>query len=400
MWLVALVLTAVPPIDYLPPERVSVLPVCFVAADQPAPTDDQLDRLTRHLAWAQRRYRELLDGVDTFTIADGPPLVHAGSRELAFYRESGEGGAPQYVAELLEALGVNRFTCPHVLLVVVMNPADGFPGGGGRPLNGGYNNGGGVVILSSHDLDRAANFQSTLQHELGHAFGLVHVDAYGFDMAASPSIMSYNPAHHTRGFEPSATPGILSPEDRRGLALNHRAFPRLDLVPDAAEPPRWLGPMSIPAQPSYRVRVETDAESLYSTRPEQAVQGLIEPSEGPEVRFNPATMWHSGDLADGWARLELEFPVPVALDRLRLYTEHSGRYHRAHAVRLEALDEQVVELAAARVDSPAADLIFAPTTSQRWRLSLRAGPSRQICLRGLRFFAGETELFAPVRAPD
>ncbi len=400
MWLVALVLTAVPPVDYLPPERVSVLPVLFVAADQDAPTDDQLDRLDRHLAWAQRRYRELLDGVDTFTIAPGPPLVHHGSRELAFYRQSGEGGAPHYVAELLAAVGVNRFTCPYVLLVVVMNPADGFPGGGGRPLNGGYNNGGGVVILSSHDLDRAPNFQSTLQHELGHAFGLVHVDAYGLDMASSPSLMSYNPAHHTRGFEPSATPGILSPEDRRGLALNRRAFPRLTEVPRAAEPPRWLGPMPIPGQPSYRLRLETDAESRYGTRPEQAVQGLIEPSAGPAVSFNPATMWHSGDLADGWARLELEFPVPVTLDRLRLYTEHSGQYHRAHAARLESLDGQAGELAAARVEAAVAELTFAPTLARRWRLSLRAGPSRQICLRGLRFFAGESELFAPVRAPD
>ncbi len=97
-----------------------------------------------------------------------------------------------------------------------MNPNDGWPAGGGRPFNGGFNTGGGIVIMSSNGLDRAPNFQSTLQHELGHAFGLPHVDVYGYDMQTNMSMMSYNPSHHTNGFEPSATPGRFIPEDRAG----------------------------------------------------------------------------------------------------------------------------------------------------------------------------------------
>lgn len=43
--------------------------------------------------------------------------------------------------------------------------------------------------------------------------------------------MSYNPLHHTNWFKPSDTPGIMIPEDIRGLALNDLAFPNLEFDP-------------------------------------------------------------------------------------------------------------------------------------------------------------------------
>jgi len=43
-------------------------------------------------------------------------------------------------------------------------------------FNGGCNTAGGMEVMSSNTLDRAPNFQSTLQHEIGHALGLPHVD--------------------------------------------------------------------------------------------------------------------------------------------------------------------------------------------------------------------------------
>lgn len=394
-------LAADPNLAFLPPDEVVVRAVYFVPTGQPAPTGDQLDRLQRHLTWAQRRYQELLG--TTFRLAP-EPLVHAAARDLAFYRQAGEGGAPWYVAELLEACGTDRFRCPFIFVVVVSNPDDDFPGGGGRPINGGYARGGGVVILSSFALDRGPSFQSTLQHELGHGFGLLHVDAYGHDMASHSSLMSYNPAHHTRGFEPSATPGGLSAEDRRGLALNDAALPALEFRPDPADPPveplRWLPPMLLPGHPAYRVEVTTEAESLYGTRPELAVLGRVAPSAGPGVTFDPSCMWHSGSLADGWARLALAFPGPVRLDGLRLHTEHSGLYHRAAQLRLEPLDGPAPGPAAgARITSPDQEITFTPSTGRRWRLSLRAGPSGQLVVRGLRFFGRGRELFAPVTAP-
>ena len=121
--------------------------------------------------------------------------------------------------ELMQELKTNRHTCPYVFCTVVMNPKSRFPVGGGRPINGGINTGGGILVISSYALDRIPNFQSTLQHELGHAFGLPHVDVYRYNMKTNPSIMSYNPIHKTNGFRPARRPGKLIPEDIRALTL-------------------------------------------------------------------------------------------------------------------------------------------------------------------------------------
>ena len=72
-------------------------------------------------------------------------------------------------------------------------------------------------------------------------------------MKTNPSIMSYNPAHHTNGFDPSPTPGTLIPEDLRGLAKNQRVFPGLRFDPRRDVPAGYhlhplvkLGPMELP----------------------------------------------------------------------------------------------------------------------------------------------------------
>jgi hypothetical protein len=241
--------------DSVTPREVKVLPVFFVPKSQRAPTDDEVKRLMRHLLWSQTRYREMLGQPVTFGIARPKPLVYQSGHDLQSLRRSPDNAA-QIVSELLVDLKFNRYTCPYVLLVVVMNPKEDFPGGGGRPLNGGINTGGGIVELSSFALNRTPNFQSTLQHELGHAFGLPHVDVYGYDMNANDSIMSYNPAHLTSGFNASRTPGRLIPEDLRGLALNQRVFPKLRFDSEKHVPQGYsiaelipLGPMKIPGQP-------------------------------------------------------------------------------------------------------------------------------------------------------
>jgi hypothetical protein len=189
----------------------------------------------------------------TFAIAPKGPATYQAEHDLKSYRQQPEGAAPQLVAELLRHFQVSRTGCRSVYLIVLMNPHDDFPNGGGRPINGGYGTGGGVITLSSYALDRIPNFQSTVQHELGHSFGLPHVDAYGYSMSKSPSIMSYNLAHHTNGFQPSKTPGSLIPEDRRGFAMNQRAFPGLAFDPKRDVPKGYqihgvvsLGPMNLP----------------------------------------------------------------------------------------------------------------------------------------------------------
>ncbi len=217
------------------PKRVSVLPVFFVPSDQPQPTVAQQAALIKHLRIAQARYKELLGGRDTFRL-EKTPLVYVGRHPLLAYRPLPGDASHEFAAELLAHLKTDRFTCPYVLAIVVMNPCENWPAGGARPLNCGFNHGGGFVEVSSYGLDKNPGFQGTLQHELGHGFGLVHVDAYGYSMTDNESLMSYNPKHHTAGFEPSKTPGILIPEDIRALALNDRAFGKLEFKPSKDVP--------------------------------------------------------------------------------------------------------------------------------------------------------------------
>ena len=237
---------------------IKVLPVFFVPLGELPPTDTQMTNLMHYLTWTQQRYRDMLNNRATFDLATTRPIVYRGRETTAFYRSQLDGGAAQYVTELLGFVNYDRFNCPFVFLVMYMSPINEFPAGGGRPLNGGFNTGGGVVILSSYTLDRTPNFQSTLEHELGHSFGLAHVDVYGYSMSTNRSIMSYNLANWTNFFAPSPTPGILIPEDIRGLSANKLAFPTLEFLPSdvsagyqirTAAP---LGPMDIPEQASYQ----------------------------------------------------------------------------------------------------------------------------------------------------
>jgi len=394
----------------VPPREVSVLPVFFVPAGEPRPSPEQVERLRRHLEWTRDRYRELLGGV-TFAIADRGPLMHRSGRPLAFFRQAPEAGIPAAVGELLTELGESRYHCPHVLLVVVMNPADEFPPGGGRPLNGGFDAGGGVAAVSSFALDRVGHFQSTLQHELGHAFGLPHVDAYGYDMRFGDSIMSYDPGHHTDGFSPSPTPGRLIPEDLRGLSFNRRAFPGLRFDPERDVPagyalaePAALGPMTIPGHQGGP-RVTTDSGEAFGSRVSNVVNGprvaANEPSADPRpgaVTFDPRSMWHSDRAAAGRVSVEVEFPFEAELTAVAVHSEHSGRYHAADAVRVAVRDADGAhrEIAAAGLATPDETVKFPPTRARRWRFEFRAGGSGYVVLRGLRFFSGDDELFGPL----
>jgi len=391
-------------VSYLPPSHVHVWPVFVVPKGEDGPTPELVECISRHLRWTRDRYREMLHGRDTFEIEGRAPLVLEGRLTLAEYRELPEGGAPQFVCEALEAVNESRFSAPYIFLVTLMNPADDLPLAGGRPLNGGLNTGGGVVIVSSHAIGTAPNVQSTFQHELGHAFGLLHSDAYGFDLWTHESIMSYNQAQHTHGFEPSETPGILCPEDIRALAYNRRVFRNLTFDPAADVPvgyempkrPGWLGPMDIPGQLPYSLSATTDSGEAYGSKVGNMLLMPIAPSSGPGNTFDPSTMWHSEESKDGWVQADVSFPCPVRLSAVAVHTQHSGICHAAHAVRiLAASGEGWTEVVEAELPTVDCVVTLAPTTAQGWRFRFRAGESNRVVVRGLRFFSGETEVFPP-----
>jgi hypothetical protein len=391
----------------MPPREVKVLPMFFVPKGEAAPSADQVKRLMRHLEWCRARYREMLRGQDTFSLADAKPRVHRSVQPLAYYQAQPEGSAPQVVSELLAELKYNRFNCPYILFAVMMNPKNDFPTGGGRPLNGGYNTGGGIVVFSSYALDRAPNFQSTVQHELGHAFGLPHVDVYGYDMKSNDSIMSYNLSHHTKGFTPSRGAGRLIPEDIRGLALNQRVFPKLrfDAAKDMprgyalAERAVPLGPMTIPGQPG--VVVTTTSGETYGSKVANIVQGWILPSKPVgKLTYDQRTMWHSAKATTGWVSVEVTFPFETELTRVSIHSQHSGDAHIAKAVRVAVQENGVPFRRVVESNLPSADgsVTFPKSKGQVWQFEFRAGESQCVVLRGLRFFSGEDELY-PTQVP-
>ncbi len=386
------------------PERVTVLPVFFVPAGQEEPSEEQIRKLMKHLRIAQISYKHMLKDRDTFEITIPPRIIH-GLYNVDHYRLKDRPNKMNYepLCEVFTQCGWNRFNCPHVLVMVVMNPTEDCPGGGGRPLNPGFNGGGGVVYLPSYGLDRIPWFQYSLQHELGHSFGLVHVSSYGYDQAKSQSIMSYNTELRWKGFSPPKIPAILIPEDQRCLAMNKKVFPKFYFDPHKDIPLDYtmnrglyrLNPKGeFPGQKEYQIKVETNSGEMDGSRVSNVVHNLI---VSKESGFSAGRMWLSGISESGWASIKLTFPVPVSLCKVAVHSQYKGQTHPARAVRIEAKQkEYFVGVCEKPLLSSDAYVSFEKHTSAVWRFSFQAGPSKQTALRGLRFFSSPTnEIFCP-----
>jgi hypothetical protein len=383
--------------------RISVLPVIFVPRGERVPTSDERALLAAHLDMSRRRYIELLAGRDSFLV-EPEPFVHLSDRSMAWFREAYDQGASELVAELLRARGVGRYDAPHVYAVVIMNDREDFPPGAGRPINGGLGTGAGLLMVSSTGLTKSRNFQSTLEHELGHAFGLVHADAYGEDMYASRSLMSYDQSHHTNGLRPSATPGELLPVEILSLALNRRVFPALTRGEALVAPPStrpgvpdlwWLPPMTIEGYPAASPTVTTPSGEEYGTRVSRVVLGRTRPDAGPGVTFDAGNMWHSSASPDGWVELDITFPEDVTLTGLGLHTGHSGLYHHAVELSVEVEGEGEWHLVSQSPVRSADCMAELPASSGRtWRVRLKSG-SGMVTVRGLEFRGASGEDIYP-----
>jgi hypothetical protein len=230
-------------------QRLAVLPVLFIPSDVSVSAQEtqQIAELVRqHLTLAQAKYTALLE-VDTFAVAAKQDIAYHAAHDVAFYdRRAAQKGANAgedippgnmdaahvIARELLDWNHDNRMDSRTVYLVLFARPNRRTPGpnGGGRTFNGPPGTGGGIVLLELSALlaDAPYPFQSTLIHELGHAFGLTHVDCFGYDISGNGSIMSYNPRHHTRGLSPGG--GGFNPEEYALLAQNTLAFPNFRYV--------------------------------------------------------------------------------------------------------------------------------------------------------------------------
>ena len=110
--------------QFLPPDRVRMLPVILVAADQKPPTQNETRAWIRHLKWSQEFFHKRLSERDTFEFAKTVPDVVRLKRPLSYYKSLGKAQpALHWTAELLDHYSVSRFQCPYTFCCLVMNAA-------------------------------------------------------------------------------------------------------------------------------------------------------------------------------------------------------------------------------------------------------------------------------------
>ena len=413
--------------EALPPS-VSVMPVILVPSGVGQPSTAEKNELMLQLTWAQQRYSQMLGAVDTFSMAQTTvSVVNDTNHNAAFYAAMEKGiyrnNDPEAVKVVLNSFGKDRFNNPYIYCIVVKGTAGG--GGGGVTMNGGTGAGGGYMIFRGDVLLKNAqgqwkvpNFQSSLRHELGHTFGLLHSwEAYGDDLPryaadTGDSVMSYNLSHQTGpNHQEAPSAGILLPEEIRELSLNKRVFANLTFDPTTAIPANyglrspggWFGEEDeMPGASRLSVAGTTVSSNQPAAFSSQIGNILSDPVAHPlaaaDAVYNASRMFHTGVIsdADGWVSIEVFFPSAQALNAVGIHTGYgasdagaSDGVHRADAVEVHYYDSQGTrQLVAARGVSSEDKIRFAEHPSSHWQIFLHsAEPAapRYLVVRGLTF---------------
>jgi hypothetical protein len=343
-----------------PEKRLEILPVLFVPSDNMSITPQEIQKASKlayaHLEVAQRLYKKWL-GTDTFKIADGELIVFRSPHPHSHYVPVNKGEAmeawqkangprinPDTLAlrEVLEWRADNRFTSKYIYVIIYARPPQEPPPHGqvpgmatGGAFNGAPGSGGGAAIveLAEHVYEAPGiNFSGMISHELGHAFGLAHVDCYGYDQSTDHGAMSYNGALPLDAV-------ILNPEDYFVLSRNKPVFPNFKYDERIHNPQRkpldriescyfyphddYLGPIrSLPQQPGVRFeifsngqRVSTKFDEFIAFKPAKAGGQYLGCRQltatggmhaGGECRYNgkrfdPGPEPKRPDLAGAWA---------------------------------------------------------------------------------------------------
>jgi hypothetical protein len=393
------------------PCRIQVQPVFFVPQGEADSTKEQQFKLQKYIKLTQLCYRKMLNGKETFELSKKDILIYQSQHPLEYYKKEDQKSLSLLpVRELFEAYGYNRFTCPYVYVIVFMNSKEDFPAGGGRPFNRGFNNGGGLVYLSSYGLEHNSHFQSTLLHELGHGFGLVHIDAYGYDMNTNFSIMSYNFDNWWDGFKVKKRAGILIPEDLRALNYNKRVFPDFHFDPATDIPKGYkisnlvvllAPPDDIPEEKPFAIITQSNCPELLGSKTQNVVHKQILTFDFPKTEkgikgFDADSMWMTKVTAAQWGTLDIHFPIGVVLTKICLHAGCGENLYAIKKIKLQTIQgEKVSDLAETSISAPNTFVSFEACSTDHLRLSFQASDEGTVILRGIRFFSKDCEIFCP-----
>jgi hypothetical protein len=282
------------------PGQLTVQPLILVASDAPALSAADNQRFMQAFTTVILRYQTMMKYRATFNITpfinadpQNPiPVVNDPNHTVAFYDGTSDGYANESFQAAIAYTGLRdrgypytRYDNPYVYLILGWGQGN-TPGGvdttGGVSMNGGINSGGGATVIKSTGFWTKSpdKLVSTIEHELGHTFGLLHSWDSQYAAAGAPdepnynwctglSIMSYNSLHWTHGttvasllnwpapliqYGPPknattpincprpAGPGVdasLTPEDMNNLAMARRVFPSFYFDPEQDFPAGW-----------------------------------------------------------------------------------------------------------------------------------------------------------------
>jgi len=479
----------VPGDDFAMPQHVYVLPVLLVPSDQSHLVEDPAEpgkdlsgnamnaarleefrhgrqNLSVHLHMARRKYAAMLRNPvtgasrGTFRLASwnhatghaGPvgatnhliqPVIAQSPHGVSTIASAYARKNYRFLRPVLDAVGCKQSTCPFVFVVAVMG--DPISPAGGQRFNHGYNNGGGWLVLNFlGDVVKAGapgsqvTLQSTLLHELGHAFGLPHIADYceianaltcllRLSEAGSSSIMSYNeknfifgcgftsstasnpgrwtgPCVYPGNAKVDAFPGALLPEDLRVLGMNRRVFPDL-FYEEALDAPNTTvygfsgtGNTAVEAHSTVEL-ISPDTHPGFAIRP--AVLIGADDNAFPEFHdaYDGVSMWHSREIGqDAWASLTIALPGKLRLTRVELYSGFERGTHVATGMRIRVDSVLVVETLGPTANQT---LIF-DRTGDSILVQVRAGSSGHVVLRGIRLWgevAGQIAEIYPAAEP-